>query len=267
MSLKTKIAGLAACLQFDNRIQLILDRVVFRKSRFVAHRLNGVQFIADQIGGDECGLRPCLIEGMYTPFIKATGLLQSKQPLNVADVGANAGGFSLIFATQKIPIRKIAAVEMNPLTAARMRLNLLTNFGPKAVPINAAIGSRSMYIDVPFTFGGTGDHINSNLPPLGGDAFSVPMLTLDDFLDHEFSGQKIDLLKMDIEGAEWDVLNSPACNRLRDCQYLIIEVHTRGSRGLTEFQNAVMPFGLELREVRNFRAEDVFLFAQNSINC
>jgi hypothetical protein len=41
-------------------------------------------------------------------------------------------------------------------------------------------------------------------------------------------------------------------------------VHPHSGRGLAEFQKAVKPYGLELREVRNAGAEDVFLFSQNA---
>jgi FkbM family methyltransferase len=144
-----------------------------------------------------------------------------------------------------------------------MRLNLLTNFGPKAVPINAAVGGCSMSLNVPFTSGGTGDRIHLSR---GADdsCFCVPMRTLDDLLNAEFPSQKIDLLKMDIEGCEWDVLETGQCERLRDCHHLLIEVHPHSGRGLTDFQKAVKPYGLELREVRNAGAEDVFLFSQNA---
>jgi FkbM family methyltransferase len=261
VSLSTKIAGLAACLNFDNPLQLTLARLAFRQSRFVPHRLNGLQFIADQQGGDECGLRPCLVEGMYEPFLQTAGIFHSRSALNVVDLGANAGGFSLIFPSRKIPLQKITAVEMNPLTYSRMRLNLLTNLGPRAVPINAAIGGCSMNLTLPFTFGGTGDSIPRTPCPTDS-SFSVPMLTLDELLDTHHAGQKIDLLKMDIEGAEWDILDSEKCTRLADCQHLLIEVHPRAGRQLVDFQKAVQPYGLTPVEIRNASARDVFLFSQ-----
>jgi len=206
MSLKTKTEGLAACLRFGNPLQLVLARLLFRKSRFVPHSLGGVQFVADQLGGDECGLRPCLVEGMYDPFLAAAGISNADAPLDIADLGANAGGFSLIFAARGLAVRKVLAVEMNPLTHSRLRLNLLTNFGPAAVPLNAAVGGRDGSIQVPFTFGGTGDSVSSS-EKKAGSLFDVPMATLDSLLGSEFPGRGIDLLKMDIEGAEWDVLD------------------------------------------------------------
>lgn len=263
MSLKTKFDGLAACLRFDNALQLFLARFLFRKSRFVSHRLGEIQFVADQFGGDECGLRPCLAEAMYDTFLSALGISQISPPLDIADIGANAGGFSLIFAARKIPVRKVLAVEMNPLTYSRLRLNLLTNYGPVASPVNAAIGGRDAEIQVPFTFGGTGDSL-SITGKTAASMFDVPMVTLDSLLGSEFQGRSIDLLKIDIEGSEWDVLDSGQCGCLANCKNLIIEIHPRGSRALESFAEAVRCYGLVLDPVRNPAAADVFLFRQET---
>jgi hypothetical protein len=86
------------------------------------------------------------------------------------------------------------------------------------------------------------------------------MLALDSLLGAEFPGGSIDLLKMDIEGAEWDVLGSGQCRFLANCKNLIVEIHPRGGRALESFADAVRGFGLFLDPVRNPAAEDVFLF-------
>lgn len=261
MSLRTKLNGLSSSMRFDNSIQLILDRVFFRSSRFVPHRLNGVDLVADQKGGDECGIRPCLVEGMYDPFLEVAGLLRGGRALNVVDLGANAGGFSLIFATRGIPVRKIASVEMNPLTYSRMRLNVLTAYGPKADPVNAAVGRETGKVRVPFSYGGTGESVNHKHEDDVG--FTVPVVTFDELLDRAFLGEKVDIVKMDIEGSEWDVLDSGACQRLKDCSCLIVEIHPRDGRGVEDFEKAAGDFGLVLSPMRNPQELDVFCFVRS----
>jgi FkbM family methyltransferase len=257
MSLKTKLSGLAACWRFDNRWQLLMDRLVFRGSRFVPHRLHGVDLVVDQKGGDECGIRPCLVEGMYDPFLEAAGAFRCSKPLNIADLGANAGGFSLIFATKNVPVRKIAAVEMNPLTYSRMRLNVLTAYGPQAEPINAAIGAASGMASVPFSFGGTGDVVRSSE---GSSSFEVPVVTFDEFIQTSFAGGSVDVVKMDIEGSEWGVVDSKTCSQLQNCSALIVEIHEVGGRTAPEFIEAMVALGFQLSEVRNPRERDVYCF-------
>jgi len=217
--------------------------------------------VADQKGGDECGIRPCLVEGMYDPFLEAAGLLRGGRALNVVDLGANAGGFSLIFATRGIPIRKIASVEMNPLTYSRMRLNVLTAYGPKADPVNAAIGKESGNVHVPFSYGGTGDSVDHKHH--GDTGFTVPVATFDEFFDRSFAGETVDVVKMDIEGSEWDVIDSGACRRLKDCSCLIVEIHPRNGRTISDFAKAIGEYNLVLSPVRNASEPDVFCFLRN----
>ncbi len=257
MSIKSKIAGLSACLHFDNKFQLTAARTLFRRSRFVSHRLKGVEFVADQRGGDGCGLHPCLVGGMYTPFLDAAGCGATGAPLNVADVGANAGGFALIFAVRNFPVRKIVSVEMNPLTFARMQLNLLTAYGPRAVPLNAAVCDSSGHVNVAFTAGGTGEGLSTSGPG-DGPVFSVRMMTLDELLDKQFPAQKIDVMKLDVEGSEWDILDTGNCQRLSDVRFLIVEVHPRKGRSVEDFDRAVATYGLRRVPIHNTGAEDVF---------
>lgn len=259
MSLQTKLGGLSARLRFDNRLQLILNRLLFPNARFASYRLRGVEAVADHMGADHCGLWPCLVEGMYDPFLEDLRRGASAKPLTVVDIGANAGGFSLIFATRGMPVRKIAAVEMNPLTYSRMRLNLLTTYGPVAEPVNAAIGTARGTASVPFSFGSTGDVFVERSATTG---FTVPVQTFDQFLDDHFQGETVDVVKMDIEGSEWDVIDSHTCNRLADCSRLIVEIHPRDGRGPPEFAAAMRPFGLSLSPVRNPQASDVFCFTR-----
>ena len=261
MSLQTKLSGFSSSLRFDNRIQLILDRIFFRGTRFVPHRLNNIDFVADQKGGDECGIRPCLVEGMYDPFLEVAGLLRGNRALNVVDLGANAGGFSLIFATRGIAVRKIASVEMNPLTYSRMRLNVLTAYGPRAKTINAAISAESGALDVPFNYGSTGESV-TNAYGVKNGTFRIRAMTFDEFYEEEFKGQTVDIAKVDIEGAEWSMVDAGSCQHLRNCRFIIVEVHPYKGRDVAQFEAALRPFGFKLLEVRNEREPDVFCFAQ-----
>lgn len=261
MSLQTKLSGLASSLRFDNRLQLILDRIFFRGTRFVPHRLNTIDFVVDQKGGDECGIRPCLVEGMYDPFLEAAGAFNSAKPLKVADLGANAGGFSLIFASRGLAIAKIAAVEMNPLTYSRMRLNVLTAYGPRAKTINAAISAESCALDVPFNYGSTGESV-TNAYGVKNGTFRIRAITFDEFYEEEFKGETVDIAKVDIEGAEWSMVDAGTCQHLRSCRFIIVEVHPDKGRDITQFEAALRPFGFKLLEVRNEREPDVFCFAQ-----
>lgn len=262
MSFQTRIAGLKASLAFDNACQLIIARLLFRKTRFVPHRLNGVQFVADQHGGDECGIRPCLIGGMYDPFLEKLGAWKDSKPLNILDLGANAGGFSLIFASRSVPVEKLVSVEMNPLTYSRMRLNVLTAHGPRAIPVNAAVGGSSGTAYVPFTAGGTSERPRAFCD---SESFTIASVTLDQVIGTYFEDSQVDILKMDIEGFEWDVLASENCNLLSNCRSVIVEIHPAPDKSIKDFFHLMKLKGFVPLDVRSTVDPDVWCFVRSSV--
>jgi FkbM family methyltransferase len=70
----------------------------------------------------------------------------------------------------------------------------------------------------------------------------VPSVTLLQLLD-EHGLSEVDLLKMDIEGAEFQVLEDP--EGLRRCRYLIVEVHGLETRR-NDFARRLEQMGFEL---------------------
>jgi FkbM family methyltransferase len=196
---------------------------------------------------------------MYDPFLSAAGIARGGPPLKVLDLGANAGGFSLIFATRGVSLAKIVAVEMNPLTFARMQLNLLTAYGPVALPVNAIIGPHPGAARVTFSDGSTGQSAES-LKTVAG--FEVPVMTVDQVMDTHYPAESVDIAKIDIEGTEWDVLDSGTCQRLQDCSLLVIEIHKKLGRSTSQFIDFMRSLGFSVLSARNPRSPDVLAFAR-----
>jgi FkbM family methyltransferase len=113
---------------------------------------------------------------------------------------------------------RIIAVEMHPRTFRRLRFNIEANFDCELSLINAAVAGRDGSITLRVGPGGTGDSI---LKVSGGTQISVPAITLDRLIDRS----SIDLVKLDIEGAEFEVFNSETYRSIRLCRYLIAEIH------------------------------------------
>lgn len=145
MGIASKIMGLRQVLKFDNRIELFIRRLFFTASPLVEYQYKNHHFLIDHSAGDECGIRPCLIGSMYRCFIKQLDI--SDRP-NVLDIGANAGGFSLMLAVDGVQPEKLVAVEMNPLTYSRLQLNLFLNFFPLPTVMNAALTGTTKSLSV-----------------------------------------------------------------------------------------------------------------------
>lgn len=119
--------------------------------------------------------------------------LNISPPQLVVDAGANMGFWSAL-AASLWPRADIMAIEPNEATHAQLRAN-----APKAAIVHAAL-----------YYGAA--HVSFQLPPSGNTALGkcgqggalVPAVTLN-WLSR---GRQIDLLKIDIEGGEWNVFEN-----------------------------------------------------------
>ena len=129
----------------------------------------------------------------------------AKQSREIVDVGANTGLFSLLAASLQ-PRGQIHAFEPFPEAARRLNVNLqangFTNVNLVRAALSRAPGILPLYYNeaLRLTQGAS----------LRGGAYAtskvdVPVLRLDDYLQQSFTDE-IDLLKVDVEGAEPDVL-------------------------------------------------------------
>jgi FkbM family methyltransferase len=135
--------------------------------------------------------------------------------LLIMDAGANIGAFSL-YALQTAPQCKVIAVEPAPDSCKRFRSMLCANaMESRCTLYEAALGERPgdtrIRLDIASQFRRTG---------ISG--YPVQTLTLDSLIP---LGATVDLLKMDIEGAEYSVLNSLSPDTLRRIRRIDLEFH------------------------------------------
>ncbi len=224
MSFATRFAGLRAILSFDNWPMLVLGRLFERKTGLVVYRKNGCEILIDHLGGDECGTRECITSGMYRRYLP---LLKLAQPIWVLDLGANGGGFPLSLCIDGIKAARVVAVEMNPQTYARLRVNLSTNLPCTAIAINAAVCGLppNTEIRLQANRGGTSNSMYSGSTDPSMLQEVVPTTTLQALYDRYFEDRLIDICKIDIEGAEYELFESSSDDLLRKIRYLFIEFH------------------------------------------
>jgi FkbM family methyltransferase len=134
----------------------------------------------------------------------------------ILDLGANVG-FATLFFHRRFPEARIVAVEADPATYRR----LVRNVGslPRVTTVHAAITGS----DGPVTFYPSAESIGSSMFPRDGAAATVSVAGLSiATLMQQHHLDSVDLLKLDIEGAELEALRVAP---LHDVGELIAEVH------------------------------------------
>lgn len=135
------------------------------------------------------------------------------------DIGANIGLMSSIASRQVGDNGKVFAVEANPKTVEILQHNLALNQCENVQIFPLALGetpgTATLFENWNVNRGGA-----SLLSQDGGEGVEVPL----DTLDNLFRNDKIDLIKIDVEGFELEVLKGAQEFLMKQNPVLIIEV-------------------------------------------
>ena len=139
----------------------------------------------------------------------------------IVDVGAGFGFDSFVFSRSVGSSGRVIAIEAHPKTFRRLekfcRLNQLTNVTP--LHLAAVDKKRDVYIESLIN-----DELNSvELEPKGEAAFKVQGLSIDEICRQQ-KVERIDLLKMNIEGAERLAIQGMA-EMIKKTRYACIACH------------------------------------------
>lgn len=160
----------------------------------------------------------------------------------IIDAGANAGLTTGLLA-EEWKKATVIGIEMNPDTAQRARENVV-EFSDRVQIVIAALGYPERDAIAIFTTANAVDHLK-DYPWQEGTEHSVRVKTLDTVLEEcGVSDQTIDFLKMDIEGAEWEVLHDGGKWPERT-KVLVLEGHSNYYSG-QQFIDATIALGFDV---------------------
>jgi FkbM family methyltransferase len=144
----------------------------------------------------------------------------NKSDQTIIDAGANIGLFAL-YAAREAPESKILAIEPFPATFERLEQAIGQHgLNGRVECLNCALCGS----DKPRTMRQT--HLPSQMQRVTNDSregIAVPAQTLLQVMDR--IGGTIDLVKMDIEGSEYEVLSNTAPKQLKRIRRLVLEYH------------------------------------------
>lgn len=160
----------------------------------------------------------------------------SDSPKTILDIGANCGLFSLL-ATQRFPEAMIHAYEPNPRIYPFAARNFeRTSIQSFQVGIGSEAGRAELLDSQESTLAQT------VLSPLG----TIEIRSLEEAIAR-LSDEGIDLLKMDCEGAEWEIFKNPT--PFKKIKRIRMEYHLLNGKTVEDFTQIVMGLGYKIERL------------------
>jgi FkbM family methyltransferase len=223
-----------------NAVAALSRRLLFGRSRFIEWLCRGVEtrFVArmpPELGGCqfECSLedrlaREIFFSGCFFPQEIAVLRHVLKPGMSFVDIGAHWGLFTLVGAHLVGSLGKVAAVEPDPRMFAKLDANVRRNGFSQVHALELAIAEREREELLAAGDLAPGSWQVSRLGrPYAPHraSFKVRCKPLDDLLD-ETGFDRVDLLKVDVEGAEDLVLEGMATGlSRRRYRCILLELH------------------------------------------
>ena len=189
--------------------------------------------------------------GDYEPAVVRAVQTLVQPGWRVADIGAQVGYMTLLLARQVGPTGQVFAFEPMPANFAVLSENLALNGCAHVHAERLAVAAQSgparlnLLDDQPLS-------ATASLVETGaGAALTVEAVRLDDYLTDK--GGRLDFAKLDVEGAEGQVIEGMAATIDRWRPVLLAEIHgTSGTDSLALVR--LLELGYSLRSVEDGRA-------------
>lgn len=177
--------------------------------------------------------RAILHRGQYEPIETAVMRRYLKPGMTMLDVGANIGHYAMVAARMVGPDGAVVAFEPEPENFAALQANLALNGLTQARAENLALGAIEGELTLYRDEANRGGH---SLAPgnvqRAGQGTRVRVATLDAYVDAHLPGRRVGFIKMDVQGAEAQVIAGARTMLLRDKPVLLMEFWPHGIRGM-----------------------------------
>jgi FkbM family methyltransferase len=186
--------------------------------------------------------------------------LRTAEVRTVLDIGANAG-ISAVYFAASFPRAEVHAFEPDPGNCELLRLNAQAcgRIHVHAFALGASDGELTLYdSDEAVNFGGFSAHTAGANP---ARSKKVPMRHAGRCLA-ELGLRSIDLLKIDTEGAEWDILTAVDPALLGQTRVIMGELHGMRDFALLDYLQPMFDIGLK-KQIRN-RLFNFYALRRNS---
>jgi FkbM family methyltransferase len=165
--------------------------------------------------------------GQHQPWMQDLLKAELKPGDCFYDLGAHSGFFSPIAGRQVGPSCAVLAVEADPENAEIVRANVARNNWQQVTVLESAVWSASGQVSFAPASEPTQGHVSTGQP---NGLRSVSAVSLDDMVFRD-GHRPPSLIKMDVEGAEWDVLQGARRVLAEATPKLLCEIHHPAQSG------------------------------------
>jgi FkbM family methyltransferase len=166
-----------------------------------------------------------LLDGFWEMWLTIFFTRTVRPGMTIIDVGANFGYYTLLFGALVGPQGRVFAVEPNPTVLPKLRRSVqLNGLAARTTIIEAAAGAAEGEASL---FAPHGEPKNSAIvaapdaiPPEWGHCYAVRQMALDGLMA---TVPRVDLIKIDAEGAEQDIFTGMEAILRRDKPLLLME--------------------------------------------
>ena len=139
----------------------------------------------------------------YEPNVTAVFLDRLRPGMHVLDIGANIGWYTMLSASLVGPSGSVIAIEPNPESAKLLEASRRANSFENVIVLQVAAGREPGLLVLHGSYGDAMTLAAPNDEAALRDATTVPSFKVDDLIPRE---KKIDLVKIDVQGAEYNAL-------------------------------------------------------------
>lgn len=243
MSRSPQVAArrLRQTLQFRNAPRVLFDvassQTPWRREELVFRLRGGSTITAPNHPGARVPIYEIFVEDAYRLNELTAGL---RHDLVALDIGGHVGCFSVALARHE-PRATIHTFEASPVTVEWLRRNVENNhIGDRVHPHHSAITDHTGTLA--FADNGRGSGLNGITAPAGSAVAQVPCITFDEAVAR--AGGVVDLVKMDTEGAEYDIVLASSPEAWSTVQRVVIEHHRAPGHHVSELENFLAAAGL-----------------------
>jgi len=224
-------------------VPLILDLLKISSNTFVAENKQGCKIEIRPGTGERFAFYENLIRSDYL-----NNGATLKDGDTVIDIGANIGCFTVMAASIVGNSGRVIAIEPNPETYQQLCRNIELNNLSNVTPLNLAIGANNQPIELYISDNSLYSSFYAKVDKhqIIGKKIAVNSETLESLME-QLKIQEVQLLKLDCEGAEYQILDSISPSLASRIKQVSMEVHEISEREPQEIQDKLSNLGFQVK--------------------